>query len=49
VIQGMPLNRGGGDEPPEEPTGGGIASIPKTGKSPRPNRGDDGLEPEPAT
>ncbi len=48
VINGQPLNRGGGDEGKDESKDGGtgIAAIPKTGKAARPSR-DDGLEPEP--
>ena len=50
VIAGEALNRGSDDDEPKDEPGGptGIASIPKTGKSPRPPR-DGGMEPEPAT
>ena len=48
VINGQPLNRGGGDDEQgrDKDGGTGIAAIPKTGKAARPSR-DDGLEPEP--
>jgi cell division protease FtsH len=48
VIHGQPLNRGGEDEEKDEGVAG-IAAIPKTGKSARPARGEDGMEPEPAS
>jgi cell division protease FtsH len=48
VIHGQPLNRGGDDEDKDEGVAG-IAAIPKTGKSTRPARSDDGMEPEPAS
>lgn len=47
VIEGQPLNRGEDDD--DDTEGSGIASIPKAGKGSKPNRGSDGLEPEPAT
>jgi cell division protease FtsH len=52
VIAGEALNRGDDDDSGKAADSGGasgIAAIPKTGKSVRPVRDDDVLEPEPAT
>jgi cell division protease FtsH len=49
VIEGLPLNRDGDDDDQRPDTGSsGIASIPKTGKAARPERGGEDMEPEPA-
>ena len=47
VIHGQPLNRGGDDDDAED-DGPRHRRDPEDRQGPRPARGDDGLEPEPA-